>query len=247
MNNNGESQIQEIPPDGHFRFACGPQVRCFNECCRDLNQFLTPYDVLRLKHHLKMTSSEFLQSYTHRHEGPETGLPIVTLRPQAGPEKKCPFVSSQGCRVYADRPASCRMYPVARMACRDHQSGQIREASFLFCESHCEGFSAGPLLTVSEWLADQELAPYNAANDSLIELIGIKRRCVPGPLPRDFSDRIFTALYDLDHFRTLLETGRPVGLDLTAYERIIEAGADDEALLKLTIAYAAGCLRNDPA
>ncbi len=242
----GDNQIHAIPPGGTFRFACGPQVGCFTECCRDLNQFLTPYDVLRLKHNLKMTSSEFLQAHGRRHEGPETGLPVVTLRPQPGPEKKCPFVGPQGCRVYDDRPASCRMYPVARMARRNHVTGQIHEEFLLFCESHCQGFSEGPSLTASEWLADQGLAPYNSASDVLIALIGIKRRSFPGPLPQKLSDRVFTAMYDLDRFRAMLEAECPAGLDAAAHARMMEAGADDEALLKMTIDYAAGCLRNDP-
>ena len=32
-----------------FAFSCSARVACFNDCCRDLNQFLMPYDILRLK------------------------------------------------------------------------------------------------------------------------------------------------------------------------------------------------------
>ena len=39
-----------------FGFACHKKVSCFNHCCKDLNQTLTPYDVLRLKIQLKITA-----------------------------------------------------------------------------------------------------------------------------------------------------------------------------------------------
>ena len=53
-------------PDEVFRFACSPGVACFNACCRDLNQSLYPYDILRLKKRLKLPSGEFLERYTAR-------------------------------------------------------------------------------------------------------------------------------------------------------------------------------------
>jgi hypothetical protein len=46
--------LQPIEPDEQFRFACSPGVACFNACCRDLNQSLFPYDILRLKKRLKL-------------------------------------------------------------------------------------------------------------------------------------------------------------------------------------------------
>ena len=38
--------------DSTFKFSCHPKVSCFNQCCRDVNIFLTPYDVLRMKKRL---------------------------------------------------------------------------------------------------------------------------------------------------------------------------------------------------
>ncbi len=55
-----DGTLISIDPDTPFRFACNPGVACFNECCRDLNQFLTPYDVLRLKRGLGLSSRQFL-------------------------------------------------------------------------------------------------------------------------------------------------------------------------------------------
>ncbi len=95
-----QNSVRPIGPDETFDFSCGPHVPCFNACCRDLNQSLTPYDVLHLARHLEMGTGDFLQAHTVCYQGPETGLPVVSLKPAGGSEKKCPFVTSGGCRVY---------------------------------------------------------------------------------------------------------------------------------------------------
>ena len=63
-------QLTALELDEAFRFACGPEVTCFNDCCRDLNQALTPYDTLRLKRSLGVPSGRFLAQFTRRHTGP---------------------------------------------------------------------------------------------------------------------------------------------------------------------------------
>lgn len=64
------SEIMEVPPDHPFYFDCRAEVPCFNHCCRDLNQVLTPYDVARLRHHLGMSSTAFLDRFTRRQMAP---------------------------------------------------------------------------------------------------------------------------------------------------------------------------------
>ena len=60
-----------------MNFNCNCDNECFNECCSDLNQALTPYDVLRLKSSLGISSQDFLKTYTSLHYGPESGLPVI--------------------------------------------------------------------------------------------------------------------------------------------------------------------------
>jgi uncharacterized protein len=200
MKNADESEIYVISADQRFNFGCGPGLSCFNACCRDLNQYLSPYDVFRLRKNLSLSSSVFLETYTLRHDGPASGLPVVTLKPGPPPDLICPFVSPEGCMVYEDRPASCRMYPVMRMAGRDRITGKIREEYRLISEPHCGGFSAERLLTVDQWMKEQGLYPYNTANDAFIEVLAVKRNKCAGMLPKEISDRIYTALYDSDRF-----------------------------------------------
>ena len=72
-----DAKIIPLTGDMAFSFGCSPAVPCFNACCRDLNQALSPYDILRLKNGLGMRSDRFLARYTRQITGPETGLPVM--------------------------------------------------------------------------------------------------------------------------------------------------------------------------
>jgi len=201
-----ESDMIPLSPDDRFQFACRPDVPCFNACCRDLNQFLTPYDIYRLKTRLALSSAEFLNRYTVEHIGPQTGLPVISLKAVPDDDLKCPFVSENGCQVYDDRPSSCRTYPLARAVTRSRETGALTEHFALMREDHCRGCEAAQSQTVAEWIEDQELDVYNRFNDRLMEIISMKNQYHPAPL--DFREqRMFhLALYDLDGFRAHLET-----------------------------------------
>ena len=230
-----DAELIEILPDRPFAFSCGPSVSCFNRCCRDLNQFLTPYDILRLKTGMQLSSGAFLRRYAVVHDGPETGLPVVSFRTDAADGHRCPLVSAEGCRVYADRPSSCRSYPVMRLASRNRQTGRITERYFLLREPHCRGFESTVAQSLQRWVAEQGLAVYNEMNDRILALIARKKRQRPGPLDMVARHRFTTALYDLDAFRRqVFETGLAGdGRYDTGLRRAAES--DDTALLKLAV------------
>ena len=222
-----------LPADEPFQFSCSNKVPCFNDCCRDLNQFLTPYDILRLKKNLRLTSVQFLKQYTSQHIGPETGLPIITLRPDYTTNLKCPFVTPQGCSVYEDRPASCRMYPLARAIFRSRLTGQIEEQFMLLKEPHCRGFEHGPKMTAHEWMRQQDLTVCNAMNDRMMAIISIKRQLKPGPLDMKTNRMFSMACYDLDAFRQYIAAnGLPDNLDTQGVD-LATLPTDDVALLKI--------------
>jgi uncharacterized protein len=189
-----EYDMKPISPGDAFPFACTTALPCFGDCCRDLNQALTPYDVFRLKKGLGLSSGDFFVRYAEVHTGPESRLPVVTLRPAPGPGRKCPFNSPEGCRVYPDRPASCRAYPLARVVSRSRTSGRISEKYLIVREAHCLGFGNGGEKTVIEWIATQGLTPYNIENDRFLDVIsaGNRRSDMIDPA---LSNRIFTLLY----------------------------------------------------
>jgi Fe-S-cluster containining protein len=208
-------------------------VACFNACCRDLNQSLYPYDILRLKKKLRLSSGEFLEGYTTEHIGPGSGLPIVTLKPNDAGRLTCPFVSEKGCRVYADRPASCRTYPLVRAISRCRESGRITEGFMLLKEPHCLGHNEPQRQTVRQWIEGQEIETYNSTNDKLMEIISLKSRVLPGPLDLKSRQRVYLALYDLDNFRNRFFNNGPLDKVDVDPQKLTAAETDDTALLEV--------------
>lgn len=230
-----EHNLIPLSIDETFNFSCNAGVPCFNECCKDVNQFLTPYDVLRLKSHFGLSSGEFLEKYTTQHIGPETKLPVVCLKTDPADGFTCPFLSPEGCRVYDSRPSSCRTYPLARMLSRSRETGQNTIHYALLIEPHCLGHSQICIQTAREWIASQNIAIYDDMNDRMMDIISLKNRLIPGPLDIKSRHLFSMACYDLDAFRKHLTDHfqkNDFGLNDESWKLLLE---DDEALLKFSL------------
>jgi len=222
--------FQQLTPKASFRFLCHPGVACFNQCCRDLNQYLTPYDILRLKNRLDLDSAQFLKEYTVFHVGPRSGLPMVSLRMLAQEGLRCPFVAPSGCTVYEDRPGACRTYPLGRMAVRERGQEHCKESYFLIKERHCLGFKESKEWTIDAWKENQQIETYNAMNDLMMGLVSLNNRRDKKKLTADEAALFFLACYDLDRFKVVaLEKG------LLAGERTKAIQNDDAALMCFAI------------
>ena len=101
-----------IKANDTFTFRCHPGIACFNRCCRNLNLFLYPYDVLRLKNALDLSSDEFLDTYVDVVLRPDNFFPEVLLHMSEDPERTCPFLTESGCSVYPHRPDTCQTFPI---------------------------------------------------------------------------------------------------------------------------------------
>jgi Fe-S-cluster containining protein len=225
-----EAQIEELTEDDPFHFDCHRQVPCFNQCCRDLNQFLTPYDIIRLKNHLNLTADLFLKTYTETHFGPQTRLPVITLKPGEG--GACPFVTPSGCSIYENRPSSCRMYPIIRVLSRSRESGEKYIRYALLKEPHCRGFEQSRQITVREWMTGQGLLPFNEMNDLMMDIVSLKNQNMPGYLTDDSARLFFTLCYDMEGFRDGVcdLSGRRIDVPEMAIN-------DDMELLRFGMAY----------
>lgn len=231
-----EEHLIQLSPDDKFRFSCKSGLTCFNECCRDLNQYLSPYDILRLKNNLGISSGMFLKTYTSYHTGPETGLPVVTLKTDSASGSMCPFITPSGCKVYKDRPSSCRTYPLARLVSRNRESRRLSEYYMMIKETHCLGFNDGKEQSVCEWVMEQDIEPYNRMNDMLMEILSLKNQKISGELDIKSGYLFRMALYDLDAFRSHIfskdiETGGINNDDFNA------AKQDDAALLRVAFSW----------
>ncbi len=228
-----ENNIIPLSQTDTFMFSCSKKAPCFNACCRDLNQFLTPYDILRLKNRLGLSSGLFLERHTAQRTGPETGLPIVSLKTRFAEDLKCPFVTPSGCSVYEDRPSSCRTYPLVRLASRSREINSITERFFLLKEPHCLGLKQGRTWRIHEWIENQEVSFYNEMNDMLLEIISLKNQNLSGSLDVKSRRCFHMALYDIDAFRSnIFENNILDGWHLDA-ETLDTVKTDDVALLKL--------------
>lgn len=196
----GHPRVRHLEPGEEFRFRCGPDRPCFTDCCRQLDLALSPYDVLRLRRALGLSSGEFLERYVVVEKNDDEAFPQVYLAMVDDGRASCPFVSPAGCAVYLDRPGACRTYPLGRGASRG-EDGQVNDFYVVLTEDHCRGFEAGDRQTSAAWLADQELAPYNEFNDLLLAILQ-HPRIKAGFRPDERQlERYLQVLYDLDRLR----------------------------------------------
>lgn len=218
--------LPEIGVDEAFRFACNPDVPCFNACCGDLNLMLTPYDALRLRTQLGEAGEDFLSTRTDSAVAPDTGFPQVRLRMTDGSGAPCPFVRPEGCSVYPDRPSACRTYPLGR-ATRPDEDGCVKERFFVVKEPHCHGFEEKQEMTPIEWFTDQGLEEYSRLNDRYMLLMA-RQRALGRPVEPRRTALLFLALYQTDRFKEFLENMKvleKLELDDAEKERIL----NDEA------------------
>jgi Fe-S-cluster containining protein len=230
-----ETILKEYPRLGRndkFQFACHAGVSCFNECCGDVNIFLTPYDVLRLKNELGISSQDFLDKYTILPIDQNQKLPVVMLKMQDNEKKTCYFVTKEGCSVYPNRPWACRMYPLGLASPGENVAQINEEFFFLLKESVCQGFKEDKEWTVEEWLKDQGIEKYNEFGEHYKDLYTHPYLDKAPALTPQKIDMFFLASYNLDKFRdfifhsTFLEK---FDIDADYLEKI---KTDDEELLR---------------
>ncbi len=218
--------------DAKFKFSCHPGVSCFNSCCADVNIFLTPYDVLRLKNHLGISSQEFLDKYTQLVADRKQQLPAVQLRMTETDTMHCFFVDPEkGCTVYENRPWSCRMYPVGQASPSESEE-EIQKFYFILKEDICRGFEDGKEWTISEWMKNQGVERYDEFGEMFKDIAFHKFFEQGKVLTPQKVEMFFLASYNLDRFRdfitdtTFLERFE---IDEELLESIMK---DDEELLK---------------
>ncbi len=205
--NQSPVQPRELSLDAEFQFDCHPGVSCFNACCKQSDIQLTPYDVIRLKRRLKMTSAEFVARYTVPFEMDQHGMPGLRLA-TAGKSSCCTFLSDDGCRVYEDRPVACRYYALGNMAMRKIDEPRVEEVFFVVREDHCKGHEEPVRQTVRDYLDKQGIPDYQEANREWMDVV-IKKR-TSGPTvgsPSARSLQLFDMCsYDMDSFRKFVQT-----------------------------------------
>jgi hypothetical protein len=231
-------QPVQLSLDSPFQFYCHKGIACFNECCRNIDITLTPYDLVRLKRRLGLTSSELVARYTVPFEMDHHGMPGLKMLTKPG-GNECVFLTPEGCGVYEDRPAACRYYALGNMAVRKKGAAQVEEVYFVVKESHCLGHQEPLTQTVGEYRKEQGVDVYDEINREWRDIILKKRSSGPTVgRPSDRSLQLFDMCsYDVDSFREFIQTpGFQAVFDLTP-EVMARLTSDEEALLSFAFRF----------
>ncbi len=224
---------ERLGPEDTFRFSCHPGISCFNKCCSDVNVFLSPYDVLRLRKRLGMSSKDFLDTYTLLPVQKDMKTPVVLLRMNEDESRSCPFLTEAGCGVYSDRPWPCRMYPLGLASSKDTPDGwQGERFYFLLQEEGCKGFAEAKEWTVKGWMDDQAVDEYDRWGEAYKELT-LHEYFEEGNILRpEKMEMFFSATYDLDKFREFVFESTLLDRFEVSEDLIEEMRYRDEALLQ---------------
>jgi|SaaInlLV_10m_DNA_2_1039722.scaffolds.fasta_scaffold00407_9 hypothetical protein len=217
-----------------IKFRCHKDISCFNECCKQADIPLTSYDVIRLKVHLGISSTEFLKEYTFPFEMDNDRLPGIKLLHKEG-TTTCQFMGDEGCGVYENRPMACRYYPVGHLSLRKQDVNDEEEHYFMVEEPYCKGHQEDRELTIDEYRKEQEVEEYDTNSHMYRRLILKKKSGGPaiGTLSKNSLAFYFMATYDIDRFRDfVLSEGFEKAYDIPEDE-LVDAIKDDMKLLKL--------------
>ncbi|OGW23592.1 MAG: Fe-S oxidoreductase [Nitrospirae bacterium GWB2_47_37] len=226
--------------DAAFKFRCHKEIGCFTKCCSNIDIMLTPYDIIRLKNRMGMSSGEFLDGHTYVEIDEKASHPFVFLKMNEDAEKKCPFVTSEGCNIYSDRPANCRYYPVGQASLKkmnQETSAPVTEEFYFFVkEPHCLGFNENADWTIKSWRDDQGVDVYDDMNRGWKDILF--RRNLPGHSLDDKKQKAFyMACYDVDRFRRFVfESGFLDKFDIDE-KRLEKLKNDDTEVMKLGFDY----------
>lgn len=198
------SSYPKLDKNSKFKFNCKPGIECFNKCCNNVNIFLTPYDIARLRKALGIDSSEFLSKYTILPIASNLRHPIVMLRMDES-TLNCPFLGEHGCTVYEDRPWSCRMFPLGVASPNEAEKlNNGEEFYFLIKEDVCKGFEQEKEWTIDEWFEDQGLKDYQEIGELFKEISLHKFFVTARAIEPVKLEMFYMVCYDIDKFRKFL-------------------------------------------
>lgn len=197
---------RRLAPGDAFHFRCHPRIACFNRCCRNLNLFLYPYDVLRLRKQLQISSDEFIERHVDVVLRDGHYFPEVLLRMADNDQRTCPFLSEAGCRVYPDRPDTCRTFPVEQGVYYDAATGRSTPVHFFRPPDFCLGPNEDQAWTIETWSRDQQAETYHQMTLRWSSVRRLFQNDPWGPEgPNGAKAKMaFMAAYNIDRFRDFL-------------------------------------------
>ena len=198
VNNIVSIPDRKLRDNDSFSFSCRKELECFNRCCRDINLFLTPYDIVRIKRRLNMPSYEFLRTYTFPLFPEEVGHPVILMKMLPDETKNCPFVGDEGCMIYDDRPWSCRSFPLEPVSETPDPEFELVKRDF------CLGFSSNKNYTIKKWRDTQNISFYEEMNNEWKLITHHENFGSLDLLHGEARDMFFLGSYNIDEFRNMV-------------------------------------------
>jgi len=230
---NHKKGLTVLSPEDIFRFDCRPGIACFTRCCRDISIFLSPYDIIRMKNALGLSSTEFLKKYTLTLIG-DTGLPVVMLKMADNAEKTCPFLTDQGCSIYENRPWSCRIYPLQPESTKTTEKAQKQYYSVMDVP-FCLGLKADKTASVKDWIETQGIEIYREM-EALFKPIMTNQNLFATKITNPkIQDMFYMACYDLDRFKRFVLESSFLKIYQVDPEVVEKIKTDDVALYRLAM------------
>lgn len=221
-----------LTPQSKIVFQCYPGVPCFKLCCSDLFLPLTPYDIMRLKNFLRLSTDEFLLEYTEPFILPKSGLPIARLKMREDEEKTCPFLGEGGCKVYDVRPLACRYYPLGFGLFRNRDKKRNEEFYYLVKEGFCQGLDSGQEITVEEYRESQGIPGLEEPIFEWAEIIMRKESLGPIEVPEKSLELFFMVSTNPERFRPFVFESKFLEIFEVDETTIEEIKKDDLKLLQ---------------
>ncbi len=227
-----------LDPDHEIQFSCHKGIGCWNACCANIDISLTPYDIIRLKQHLGISSTVFLRDYTVPYELEKDGIAGVKLRPVEN-GTACRFMKPEGCDVYADRPTACRYYPIALLSMRKQDEYTDTQSYALVKEDHCKGHAVERRLTIAEYRKEQGVEEYDDLARGWRQLVLKKKSAGPAIGAPSLKSRqlFFMVCHDIDTFRAFVDSQVFKELFVLPEEEWTKILSDDVELLQFGFRY----------
>lgn len=219
--------------DHVIQFSCHKGIGCWNACCSNIDISLTPYDLLRLKKRLGLSSAELLTKYTVPYEFEKDDIAGVKFRTVEG-GTACQFMTPEGCSVYEDRPTACRYYPVALVSMRKEGEAFDTASYALVKEDHCKGHEVARSLSIDDYRKEQGVVEYDELARGWRQLVLKKKSTGPAVGKPSLKSRqlFFMACYNLDQFRAFVASDGFGQLFALAQEEREKLVGDDAELMQ---------------
>ncbi|MBW1649643.1 MAG: YkgJ family cysteine cluster protein [Deltaproteobacteria bacterium] len=236
----GQLDAKLIKKEETFLFECHPDLTCFNICCRNLKLFLYPYDIIKLKQALNISSDEFIDKHTDIIIRPETCFPEVLLKMAENRQKTCPFLQNNGCSVYNARPYACRTFPMEQGLIYNEDKKTAAPVYFFKPPEFCMGKNQKKEWTPETWIKDQDAVLYNNKTILWSKIKSLFYQYPPWTPDNTDNPKLkasFMALYNIDKFREFVFSSTFLKRYKIKPDLKRRIKKDDEALLKLAFAF----------